>query len=104
MGCQEWFRLSAPILLTYFGRSGWCDCIRCQIILEKNSRTMRPFSKICVSPNVLVTIWLKSYLTIDLNISIAISLQFMYKRSQRMKLLDIENFMKDVNVGKVSHF
>ena len=65
---------------------------------------MRPFSKICVSPNVLVTIWLKSYLTIDLNISIAISLQFMYKRSQRMKLLDIENFMKDVNVGKVTSF
>ena len=38
------------------------------------------------------------------NISIAISLKFLFKRSQCMKLLDIEKFMKDVNVGKVSYF
>ena len=38
------------------------------------------------------------------NISVAISLKFLFKRRPCTKLLDIEKFMKDVNVGKVSHF
>ena len=105
MGCQKWLCLCASIFITYFRRSRWCDYIRRQIILEKNSRTIRPFSKICVLPNVCIAYlaqklsydWFKYYLASPLVSNYCIKTMY-------MKLLDIENFMKDVNVGKVTSF